>query len=134
VDSSIWVEVALLLGLEHGGSPVTRWSAKDLFAFESSAFRSPSAASASRWNVSNNQPWHQKGSWFNPLFSWPGASKQGMQKIGRKSVEQLVAEVLLAVRGQAQRTCITKSQKKQKECATVPPDLEKQVFHQAWIE
>jgi hypothetical protein len=41
-----------------------------------------------------------------------------MQKIGRKSVEQLVAEVLLAVRGQAQRTCITKSQKKQKECAT----------------
>jgi hypothetical protein len=31
------------LGLEHGGLPVTRRSAKDLFAFESSAFRSPSA-------------------------------------------------------------------------------------------
>jgi hypothetical protein len=41
-----------------------------------------------------------------------------MQKIGRKSSEQLVAEVLLAVRGQAQRTCITESQKKRKECAT----------------
>jgi hypothetical protein len=36
--------VALLLGLEHGGSPVTRRSAKDLSAFESSAFRSPSAS------------------------------------------------------------------------------------------
>ncbi len=35
--------MALLFGLEHGGSPVTRRSAKDLFAFESSAFRSPSA-------------------------------------------------------------------------------------------
>jgi hypothetical protein len=33
-------EAALLLGLEHGASPVTRRSAKDLFAPESSAFRS----------------------------------------------------------------------------------------------
>jgi hypothetical protein len=41
VDSSIRVEAALLLGLEHGGTPVARWSAKDLFAFERSAFRSP---------------------------------------------------------------------------------------------
>jgi hypothetical protein len=43
-----------MVGLEHGGSPVTRRSAKDLFAFESSAFRSPSAASpttpARRWH------------------------------------------------------------------------------------
>jgi hypothetical protein len=37
------VEAALLLGLEHGGSPVTRRSAEDLFAFEGSALRSPSA-------------------------------------------------------------------------------------------
>jgi hypothetical protein len=33
--------VALLLGLEHGGSPVTRRSANNLFALESSAFQSP---------------------------------------------------------------------------------------------
>jgi hypothetical protein len=30
-------------GDQHGGSPVTRRSKKDLFAFESSAFRSPAA-------------------------------------------------------------------------------------------
>jgi hypothetical protein len=47
VDSRIWVEAALLLGLEHGASPVTRRCAKGLFAFEGSAFRSPSAASGS---------------------------------------------------------------------------------------
>jgi hypothetical protein len=33
----------LFLDLEHGGPPVTRWSANDLLAFDGSAFRSPSA-------------------------------------------------------------------------------------------
>jgi hypothetical protein len=39
----VQLEAAPLLGLVRGGSLVTRRYAMDLFAFESSAFRSPSA-------------------------------------------------------------------------------------------